>query len=161
MDKAYSRNLARRKIFAAQFPQAAFQGNRDAASIVERQSVISEERPNDKNPRTLNFRVAKPADWALDLLKTGIIGSLKKGSGGFERGFRGNCCAEWSIRKKSNISHTEKANCENGILLLSSEEIEWLNYRCPTESLSDEESLLHLCKLECQDIEREGIDCDH
>ena len=78
MDKVYSRILAHPLISAAQFPQKDSRWNKDAESIVAGQSVFSEERTTDKNPGHLNFWAKKPAEWDLALLKTGIIGCLKR-----------------------------------------------------------------------------------
>ena len=78
MDKVYSRILAHPLIFAAQFPHKDPRWAKDAESIVAGQSVFSEERTTDKNPGHLNFWAKKPAEWDLALLKTGIIGCLKR-----------------------------------------------------------------------------------
>ena len=41
------------------------------------------------------------------------------------------------------------------------EDIECLNYRFPTSSLTEGASILHLFKLECQDPQFEGLDFNH
>ena len=48
-----------------------------------------------------------------------------------------------------------------GGLLFRSCDVACLNYRFPTSSLTDGESLLHASKLECQDIDGEWLDFDH
>ena len=35
-----------------------------------------------------------------------------------------------------------------------------LNYRFPKASLTEDDPIIHLFKLECQDKEFEGLDCD-
>ena len=41
------------------------------------------------------------------------------------------------------------------------EDAECLNFRFPTPSLTENESRLHLFKLECQDPQCEGLECNH
>ena len=58
-------------------------------------------------------------------------------------------------------SPPKKTRCDKEILLFRSLGIECLNYRMPTSSLEEGESILRISKLECHYEDCEGLDCNH
>ena len=97
--------------------------------------------------------------------KTGKSRRTQKGPKGFSGSSRGSRRNEWAVRKwptrKPSIKFPpDKGRCGKAILLIRCGDIECLDFRFFTAGIAENESLLHMFKLECQGPQCEGLDCN-